>query len=186
MKGIIFKNLEVFSTELLGKEGWNQLVDSLPLQTEERFFSNRTYPDTDLDLLLFETAKLADLKIEDAWRKFGRSSVIKLIEQFPQVVAPYHSFRAILEDINGMHFGSVRNLFTQTELPYLSKEEASDQDRLILRYVSKRKLCFYLEGTLEGAANFFGEPIKVSQPSCVHVNSNICKFEILFHGTTDP
>jgi hypothetical protein len=180
MKGIIFNHLEEFVSLKLGQQEWQKLCEELPLKTHERFIVNQTYPDSDLEAIVKEVSKKLNLELSIMWKSVGKFSVGLLISKYPQIIAPYHSLKALLNHINTMHFDSVRKLFTQTELPYLSKEPRSTDSLFVLRYVSQRKMCDYLEGALNAAADYYKENIIIIQSSCMHRGSNVCEFEVKF------
>ena len=179
MKGILFNHLEELTNSVLSSKAWQELCEGLPIQTQEIFIANRNYPDSDLQILLKGFAEKAGLKIPDAWRKFGHLSIPMFMKKFPDIISQYKTPKSLLMDINTLHFTKVREKFTETELPFFFVSNPQEKS-LVLRYVSKRKMCFYLEGALDGVGEYFKMPIKHKQTICTHKGDDICEFDLFF------
>jgi len=179
MKGILFNHLEKLTDSALEPGAWNRLCEELPIETKERFIANRTYPDSDLKILLEGFASEAKKDINDAWKEFGKVSILSFMEKYSGFIDQYTSPRGLLEDINTLHFTKVRDKFSETELPFFIISNIR-KDSLHLCYVSKRKMCFYLQGALNGVGEHFKMPLSFAQTRCVHEGSELCEFEIRF------
>jgi predicted hydrocarbon binding protein len=179
MKGILFNHLEELITSELSQEVWQDLIEELPIETKERFVANRTYPDADLRVILEGFAQKAELDIPGAWRKFGKVSILNFMNKFPEFVQKYNSPKKLLEEINTLHFTDVREKFTETELPYFFVQDIRD-DSLLLCYVSKRKMCFYLEGALEALKEYFQKPFSYRQIKCTFEGDEKCEIKVEF------
>jgi predicted hydrocarbon binding protein len=177
MKGILFNHLESFANSTLSPRAWIELCEGLPLQTKERFVANQTYPDADLYTLVEGIAQKANLSIPDVYKAFGKLSISQLMEKHSEIISTYKTAKDLLKDLNFMHFTKVRDLYTETELPYFMPQTV-DSDYFLLRYVSKRKMCFYLEGAIEGAAAFFNEKLSYTQTQCTQTGAKFCEFRI--------
>jgi predicted hydrocarbon binding protein len=177
MKGVLFNHLEEITHSILSPQAWKELCAELPIETQEAFIANRTYPDSDLKILVEGIAQKANLAILEVWRKFGKLSISSFIKKHNQLLAPYKSVKDLLDNLNFMHFTEVRNLYTQTQLPYFIPQK-SDKGVFVVRYVSARKMCFYLEGAIEGVADYFKQQLSYQQTVCVNRGASFCEFEI--------
>jgi hypothetical protein len=177
LKGILFNHLEILANQLLSSTAWVELCNELPLTTKELFIANRTYPDSDLIVLVEGLTQRAKLPLEDTWRRFGKLSIVAFMEKYPSAIGAYKTPMELFKKINYMHFTEVRNLFNATELPYFLEERA-DEHTILLRYISKRQMCHYLEGAIDGVGMHFRTPIGHSQITCVHRGGKHCDFEI--------
>jgi hypothetical protein len=177
MKGILFNHLEELTAKILSAEAWTTLCEELPLKTKERFILNKTYPDSDLVTLVAGISQRAKIPVDDVWRKFGQLSIPNFMKKYPAIVAQYKTPKDLLNQINYMHFTAVRNLFTDTELPYFVPQK-SDDSKMVIRYISKRNMCLYLEGALHGLSEHYKTPIKFRQIQCVLLSGKCCEFEI--------
>jgi predicted hydrocarbon binding protein len=177
MKGILFNHLETFTNSTLSPQAWIELCEGLPLQTQERFIANQTYPDSDLYILVEGIAEKAKLSVPNVYKAFGKMSIFQLMEKHSAIISSYKTAKELLKDLNFMHFTKVRDLYTETELPYFIPQTV-DSDHFLLRYVSKRKMCFYLEGAIEGAAAFFNEQLSYTQTQCTQQGAKFCEFRI--------
>jgi predicted hydrocarbon binding protein len=177
VKGVLFNHLEELANELDSSEAWRELCETCPIQTKGRFIANQTYPDSDLNALLEGLAKRVEMDVLDAWVIFGKLSIPSLMSKFPEAIARYKNPKELLENINTVHFTKVRDLFSETQLPFFFYTPVQHNEA-ILKYVSKRKMCHYLEGALYGVGEFFRKPLTVKQTSCEIKGDQFCEFKI--------
>ena len=72
-----------------------------------------------------------------------------------------------------------RKLYKDAQTPrFIYKDPAPD--RLVIQYVSKRKLCHFMEGLIEGVADFYKSPIQYKQTRCALKEGDTCEFELTF------
>jgi hypothetical protein len=179
MKGVIFNFLEEFILDHLGKEKYEKILNDSPLVTREAFVGPGLYPDEDLISILARTAEEMGIGTVEALRLFGRFCFPALANRFPEFTAPYTHPKPFLMIIDSTIHMEVEKLYPGTETPSLAYED-STPDRLILRYKSKRKLCQFLEGMIDGVADHFNSPISHKQVRCMLDGEEACKFELDF------
>src|SRR5581483_8250176 len=57
-----------------------------------------------------------------------------------------------------------------------------DDQTMLLIYDSERKLCPLLRGAIQGAADYYGESVQVSEQSCMRRGDSVCTFAVRFSG----
>ena len=73
----------------------------------------------------------------------------------------------------------MRKLFKDAITPRFTYDDPSP-DRLIIHYTSERKLCHFMEGLIEGVADFYNSPIQYKQTRCALDEGDTCDFELTF------
>jgi len=185
MKGIIFNLLEEFITENWGEEKYEEILKGCPIKTKEPFVGPGTYPDADLIAIVTKTVEKLGVPLPEALRTFGRFCFPKLSERHPQFVKPYRHPKAFLKTVENIIHVEVRKLYKDAETPHFSyKDPASN--RLIIEYESKRKLCHFMEGLIEGVAVYFQSPIQYQQTRCALKEGKVCEFDLVFSEEEKP
>jgi len=72
----------------------------------------------------------------------------------------------------------VRKLYPGADVPVFDYRVV-EGDRMLMGYKSKRSLCFFGQGLIEGAAVHYGDDLRVSQPSCEKRGDAECVFEVV-------
>jgi predicted hydrocarbon binding protein len=179
MKGIIFNLLEQFITERFGDEMYEKILSECNLKTEEPFVGPGSYPEEDLMALVDKVVEKMGVPLPEALRAFGRFCLPKLAERFPEFLTPHKHPKAFLKTIDSVVHLEVKKLYSDAEPPSFAYDDPSPE-RLIIRYRSKRRLCQFMEGLIEGVADYYRSPIKYKQTSCMLEGSEVCVFELTF------
>ena len=79
--------------------------------------------------------------------------------------------------LNAIIHPEVRKLYPGADVPEFSFD-ASTEDLLVMGYRSRRRLCGFAEGLLEGAGDHYGESVRIAQPRCMLRGDDSCVLEI--------
>jgi predicted hydrocarbon binding protein len=60
--------------------------------------------------------------------------------------------------------------------------DASSNDVLVMGYASRRRLCDFAHGLIEGAAAHYGEAVSIEQPRYMHRADARCEFRIVLRA----
>ncbi|MEM9193063.1 MAG: heme NO-binding domain-containing protein [Myxococcota bacterium] len=183
MKGVVFNLLESFVVEGWGEEVYEDVLALCPLKTKEPFVGPGTYPDSDLFSIATKTAEKLDLPLADALRAFGTYCFPKLAATAPELVAASSTARELLLSVDAVIHVEVRKLMPEALTPSFDYEAVGDD--LLIRYYSKRKLCRFMEGLLDGLAEHFQTTIHHQQQTCMHDGAPYCEFRIQFAGVNE-
>ncbi|MFQ5586426.1 MAG: heme NO-binding domain-containing protein, partial [Thermodesulfobacteriota bacterium] len=58
--------------------------------------------------------------------------------------------------------------------------EEPSADRLIITYKSRRKLCLFMEGLIDGVADYYSSPITYEQRICMLDGGEVCEFDLAY------
>ena len=164
-----------------GEEAYEEILDLCPLQTKEPFVGPGTYPDMDLFTIATTAAERIGVTLPDALRAFGRFAFPHLAGKFPAYTKNATDAKSFLLGVDSVIHVEVRKLMPEAVTP--SFEYSGDEaQRLNIRYQSKRKLCFFMEGLLDGLGDHFGSALVHKQTCCMHEGADHCDFEIQFEA----
>ena len=179
MKGIIFNLLEEFITEGWGEEKYEEILKLCPLHTKQPFVGPGTYPDEDLVAIATSTANKLGISFHQALKSFGKYCFPKLAKKYPDFLTPYNHPKDFLKTVDSIIHVEVKKIFRDAYLPKFIYDDPA-QNRLIIEYESKRKLCQFMEGLIEGVSEYFKTKIEYKQTQCTLNGSKTCKFDLTF------
>ena len=182
MKGIVFNLLEEVIRREYGEDTWDGLLQMAQLDGVYTSLGNYDFE----QLMALVAAASTTLKLPPAAivRWFGRNALSLLAEKYPGFFQTHRSTRSFLFTLNTIIHPEVRKIYPGADVPVFDFDSTSD-DRLTLGYTSRRPLCAFGEGLIEGAAAHFHETITLEQPVCVQRGDSKCVFQIVFHKQAD-
>ena len=179
MKGVVFNLLEEYIEENLGEGTYEEILGECTLTTKEPFVGPGTYPDEDLMAIVAETIKMAGIPLPEALRSFGRFCFCKLSEKYPDFVSPYTHPKPFLKSVESIVHVEVKKLYADANPPDFAYIDSAS-DRLVIQYRSKRRLCQFMEGLIDGVAGHYQSPIKQEQRICMLNGDEFCEFNLIF------
>lgn len=126
-----------------------------------------------------KTTEKLGITLTEALHSFGRFCFPKFAKKYPNLVTPYKNPKEFLKSVHSMVHIEVKKLYRDAEPPDFFYKEPAD-NRLIIEYSSKRKLCHFMEGLIDGVADYFKSPIKYKQTSCTLNGNKTCEFDLTF------
>jgi hypothetical protein len=175
VKGVVYNLLEECVSSEYGEDTWDDLLESAGL--DGVYTSLGSYPDEELFSLVAAASDALGQPADSIIRWFGRCAMPLLASQYPGFFEPHANTRAFVLTLNGIIHPEVRKLYSGADVPTFTFDGSSD-DLLVMGYRSKRKLCAFAEGLLEGAAIHYGEEIAIEQPRCMLRGDERCVLEI--------
>jgi hypothetical protein len=179
MKGIVFNVLEAVVTKELGANTWDALVDSAGVEGSYTALGN--YDDAQLLALVGAASKALKKSPDEIVRWFGRKSMPIFHERYPQLFAPHKATVPFLLTLNDVIHPAVRKFYPGADVPDFDFEPKGDRE-LHLGYRSKRRMCAFAEGLIEGAADHFKESVAIQQTQCMNRGDPKCMLVV----TTSP
>jgi hypothetical protein len=177
MKGIVFNLLEEAVTQKYGEDTWDDLLLSAGL--DGAYTSLGSYSDADLLKIVAAASKALGLPPQSIVRWFGSAAVPILVRQFPGFFAPHSSTKSFVLTLNHVIHPEVRKLYPGADVPEFEFETPSENG-VVIRYQSRRKLCAFAEGLIEGAAHHFHETAEIQQPTCMNRGDDQCTLVCTF------
>jgi hypothetical protein len=175
MIGFIFNTLESVVCEQLGEDTWDELLEQT--DNDGVFHSLGNYPDEQVVNLVVAAAKKLDKTPAEVLRWFGEHAIAEFYSKWPEIFQRFDNLFEYILSLNDIIHPQVKQLYPEAKVPFFKPLHQSD-DRLLLEYVSARKMCHLAEGLISGSAKHFNTPVVIHQPQCIHSGSETCHLSI--------
>lgn len=179
MKGVVFNIFESFIVENFSEEAWEEVLHESKIE-EDVFVGPKTYDDSIFFALVTTAVKLKGLDFSQAVRLFGKYSFPMLRSKLITVVDQFTTPEELLLNLDSIIHVEVRKLLDNANPPKF--EVIRIDEGLELKYYSKRNLCIFLEGLLDGLAAHYHKKVKYEQVTCTHRGDEFCTFNIKFYN----
>ena len=183
MKGIVFNLLEELVRRDFGDDAWDDLLDAA--QASGAYTSLGSYEDEELHRLVDAASAALGRSPADVLRWYGRGSMPMLAAKYPHFFAAPESTRPFLLTLNHIIHPEVRKLYPGADVPDFAYP-AAPAGTLRMAYWSTRRLCALAEGSILGAADYFGEEVTIAQAECMHRGDSRCLFDLTFAPRAAP
>lgn len=178
MKGIVFNQLQDFVEQQAGLVAWDAAIMACDLPSNGIYVATKNYDDSELQNLVSHFSNELDIAPADLVRAFGQYIFTHLFKIAPEKARAAKDLKAFLLMVHNIIHVEVNKLYKDSNLPDFSYQQ--DDSKLLMAYRSPRKLCYFSEGLILGAAEHFGEKVKVNQNQCMHEGSDHCEIEVEF------
>lgn len=179
MKGIVFNLLEEIVSRDHGEDTWDALLDAAGL--EGSYTAVGSYPDGELAALVKAAASALNLHEDEVVKWFGKNALPLLHHRYPAVFEGHKNTKSFVLTLNDVIHPEVRKLFPGAYVPEFEFSSEAE-NRLSLSYTSRRRLCSFAEGLIEGAANHFGEEVTLEHALCMKRGDQRCLLECTFRS----
>jgi len=177
MHGLIFAGLRDFLVSHLDQEQADSVFASGP-----PYLMSAAYSDDEFLQLVERGRALSGEPLVEFLRSFGSFTGATT---FPRLYPAFYEIagnsRTFLLTVESRIHELVRATIPDATPPRLRIEATSDGLRIV--YDSPRRLCAFLEGLVSGTAAYFGEPVEVSESTCVQRGDAACVFAVAFPAT---
>jgi hypothetical protein len=177
MKGIVFDLLEQVVSGEFGEETWDTLLEKSGV--EGAFTTLGSYPDEQLYRLVGAASQALNLPGDEVVRWFARKALPLMAVKFPEFFGPHKHTRAFLLTLNDVIHPEVRKVFPGADVPSFAFDN-SNPAALVMYYNSKRQLCAFAIGLIEGAAAHYGEKVTIEHPECMKRGDARCALHLAF------
>lgn len=182
MHGLIFVTWEKFLAERFGSSLLNTYRATIGETPATSPLTSRVYDDKTLLAGVGAACQLTGLSADLILREYGHYFMINGLTSHlcAYLLTQVHNGRELLLVMSNAHAQMRRTADGLT--PPLFKYEAlsSDLNIFALIYDSPRQLCPVLLGAIEGAAERYGEKVKVVERTCMKRGAKVCRFEMRF------
>lgn len=156
MKGLIIRNFAEFVEEIFGDEVTDDMLSLTGLSSGGAFTNVGSYPPDDMIMMVSFLSERTGITIPDLLRTFGRSLFNTLGSAHPELMARFPTCYDMLVGIETVIHRDVRKLYNTNELPRFDVVERKGNERLVLRYTSKRPFADLADGLIHGAVSHYG------------------------------
>jgi hypothetical protein len=175
MKGIVLNLLERTIVEEHGEALWDEMIERSG--APGAYTTLGDYPAEELAVLAAAAGERLGLDPDEVVRRFGRSAIPYFHESYPELFAPHRELIPFLLTLNEIIHPEVRKLYPDALVPVFSYDR-SDEHRLLMGYVSPRRLCSLGEGLIAGAADHYEQRVNVGHPVCLKRGDERCVFDV--------
>ncbi len=176
MKGVIFLLLKNFIEGLLGKEKFDEIRKEAGLTSA--ILATDGYPDEVFEKMLDITAQRAHQSRSEIERQFGKFAIHELKKSYVVFFRPDFTAKDFIKDMNRVHQQATKNIPGST--PPIFEYEEPDENTLVINYKSQRKLCDFLKGLIEGAAEIYNEKATITETQCMKRGAPCCTLVVKF------
>src|SRR5665213_2982287 len=182
MKGIVFNLLEEVVTQEHGADMWDALLESAGV--DGAYTCLGSYSDQQMLKLVDAASQMLKIPPTDVLCWFGSRSMTLLSRRYPVFFENHKSTRPFLLTLNDVIHPEVRKLYPGADVPVFDFDTSSPET-LIMGYSSRRRLCAFALGLIEGAAAHFGETPEIEHPACMKRGDAKCLFHLSFRPRRD-
>lgn len=179
MKGVVFNLLEEVVTAKYGEDTWEQLLEVAGL--DGAYTAVGSYPDEHMEGLLAAASSALDTNSDEILVWFGHEALPRLYQRYPGVFEGHTNTKSFVLTLNEVIHPEVRKLFPGAYVPEF-EFNSTGENQLSLSYTSRRRLCSFAEGLLNGAAEHFGETVEVRHVACMKEGDEKCILECTFRS----
>ena len=177
MKGSVFCGFERYVDEHFGLHVWQYIIEKSQLKSQGIYLASQSYDDQELFNLIESLAKATSIPANDIQRNFGCSffnTLMSLVKEHIEHIDNLFDFLRAVDDV--IHV-EVRKSDETAYTPAFFYDNP-EENKLVMRYVSKRGMCFFAEGLILGAAKHYATKVNLSQSKCTHCGDDYCLINI--------
>lgn len=174
MKGTVVGTWVQATRKLFGDDCVNQAFADIGWNHNKIFHSSDAIDDKNIMRLIDKIAYFSGLPTTEIWNKIGIENVKTFYSIYPAFFRQENLFD-FFNSMNGVHQVVTQKL-AGAKPPLVSLQQISKREA-IFSYKSSRMLIDYLKGLMQGAANHFGENIKVEE---LKRGNDSCEIKITF------
>lgn len=178
MKGSVYNGFESYVIGTFGLDVWQKSLELCSFETNGVYLASESYEDKELGLLIDAVSSFTPISSSEIQRDFGTyffKTLFALIEAHVKNIENLFDFLRAVDDVIHVEVKKADPLAYTPTFFY----DQPESNTLVMRYISSRKMCFFAEGLIAGAAEQFQEEAKIDQLKCVHCGDDYCLINIV-------
>lgn len=186
MHGLIFVTWEKYLGERYGETMLQKYRDEIGETAATSPLASRTYSDDVLLAGVEVACKLTDMTQDIILWEYGRYFIFNALTSHlcAYLLTKVNNGRDLLLMMRKAH-AQMRRLPDGLTPPLFEYEAISSSPlELSIVYDSPRRLCTLMWGTIEGAAQRYGQRVQVVEVSCMKRGAPVCRFDLRFTPPT--
>ena len=183
MHGLIFVTWEKYLTERYGNSLLHAYREDIGETPANSPLASRLYDDATLLAGVGVASRLTGVPADTLLREYGRYFIINGLTSHlcTYLLSEVQSASGLLLAMRDVH-ARLRQTHDGVTPPLFNYEATAHPNEVILSYNSGRKLCSVLWGAIEGAAERYGEQVRIVERSCMKRGAQVCRIEAQFSG----
>jgi hypothetical protein len=188
MHGLIFVTWEKYLADRFGSALLDAYRDEIGETAASAPLASRLYDDATLLAGVRAANQLTGVSADTLLREYGRYFIINGLTNHlcSYVLSQIHSASALLLAMRDVH-ARLRHTHEGMTPPFFNYEAPLHPNEVSLIYDSPRHLCSVLWGAIEGAAERYGEQVRIVERTCMKRGGELCRIEAHFSAPApDP
>jgi hypothetical protein len=177
MHGIIFTALKKYVRTRLGDEAWTNLRTAAGLG-DRMYFPVQAYPDEEMQALIQTVAHLSGITEQHLLEDFGKSLAPEFLALYRPLLQPEWRTLDLLEHLESRIHPAARTNNPGATPPVLIVERP-EPGRVVIAYRSERRWCAFGKGLILGVSTYYGDPVTVTEPACMHKGAESCQLVVI-------
>lgn len=189
MHGLVFVTWEKYLAERFGTSLLADYRRAIGEEAGEAPLVSRVYDDAQLLAGVAAASRLTQAPADTLLYEYGRYFILNGLTSrlCGYLLNQVHNGRDLLLVMSRAHEQMKQSSEGVTPPLFGYQAMPDDPSGLVLSYDSPRQLCTLLRGAIEGAAERYGERVRVSEETCMKRGAPACTFAIRFiHPSTPP
>lgn len=177
MKGSVYNGFESYVTETYGLGVWQKSLEFCSFENKGVYLASETYDDRELVSLIAAVSSFTPKTSAEIQRDFGQyffKTLFSLIAVHVKHIDNLFDFLRAVDDVIHVEVKKADPLAYTPSFFY----DQPQSNVLVMRYMSSRKMCFFAEGLIAGAAEYYQEVPEIEQLKCVHCGDDYCLINI--------
>jgi len=177
VKGMVFTELLSFVEQIHGADAVDDLIDACDLPSGGAYTAVGTYDHTEMQTLVAALSRQSNTPPNELLEVFGEHLIGRFRVSFPDFFKAAPTLFDFLESIDLHIHVEVRKLYPDAELPEFRAERV-DNETMHFDYRSCRPFEALAAGLIRGAAQTYGEPIRLERSYHVRDGGKVVRFSI--------
>jgi Haem-NO-binding len=177
MKGMVFTELLSFVEQIHGADAVDDLIDACDLPSGGAYTVVGTYDHAEMQALVAALSRQSNTPPNQLLEVFGEHLIGRFRISFPDFFKAAPTLFDFLESIDRRIHVEVRKLYPDAELPEFRAERLGNET-MHLDYRSCRPFEALAAGLIRGAAQTYGEPIRLERSYHLSDGGSFVRFSI--------
>lgn len=177
MKGAIFTGFAEYVEKEFGLTAWLKTLDSCELASNGEYLSTELYDDAEFRVLADTLGKIVGVDREYLFRGFGEYFFPVLMSLGLTLVKDIDNLFDFMRAVDSVIHIEVQKSDPLAYMPTLLYDQPQE-NVLIVRYMSHRRMCHFAEGLILGAAAHFKQKVYIYQTKCLCKGDEHCLIRV--------
>lgn len=174
MHGIWFKELKTYVIDEYGKDAWDESLEAAEIEPK-LYLPVTEYPDSEAEALLVGICDVTGADRQALLREYGEALAPALLNTFKAHIKTGWDTMDVLERTENQLFDVLKS----EDAPDGELSAARpDAGTVVYTYESPLELCSLAKGIVTGIADQNGEPVRISEGSCMLDGASHCEITI--------
>ncbi len=177
MKGAIFTGFAEYAEQEFGLTAWLKALDNCELSSNGEYLATELYDDSEFNIIIDALSAIVDSDREHLLRGYGEHFFPVLMSLGISLVKDIDNLFDFMRAVDNVIHIEVQKSDPLAYTPTLLYDQPQN-NLLVVRYMSHRKMCHFAEGLILGAATHFNQKASISQSKCMCKGDDHCLIRV--------